>query len=49
MRQVHFLVIYLNFFFQTPMLRYHVNRFETGVTSGSRGSETNDRKIKYLV
>ena len=30
------------------MLRYQVNRFETGVTSGSRGSETNDRKKKYI-
>ena len=28
------------------MLRYHVNRFQTGLTSGSRGSETNDRKKK---
>ena len=29
------------------MLRCHVNRFQTGVTSGSRSSKTNDKK-KFL-
>ena len=31
------------------MLTYHVNRSQTGVTAGSRGSKTNDKKKNIYI